>query len=46
MIRSIVNVVESEGGLEWLFPIWDTMTRKVHSFVLPKFLADPDDAGI
>ena len=30
------SVVESEPGLERLFPIWETMTRKVDSFVLAK----------
>ena len=33
-----VSVVQSERRLEWLFPIWDTMTRKVDPFVIAKLL--------
>ena len=41
-----MSVVESERGLERLFPIWDdTMTRKVHPFVLPELLGGPCDAA-
>jgi len=36
-----VSVVQSERGLEWLFPIWETMTRKVDPFVLSKLFNDP-----
>ena len=41
-----VSVAESKRGLEWLYLIWDTMTRKVHPFVLPEFLADTVDARL
>ena len=33
-----VSVVQSECGLERVFPIWETMTRKVDPFVLAKLL--------
>ena len=37
-----VSVVDS--GLERLFPIWKTVTRKVGPFVLPKLFDDPTSA--
>ena len=38
--------VESERGLEWLFPIWETVTRKVDQLplVLAKLFNDPSSA--
>jgi hypothetical protein len=39
-----VSVMQSERGLEWLFPIWEIMTRKVDPFVLAKLLGDPRSA--
>jgi hypothetical protein len=40
-----VSVVQSERGLEWLFPIWETMTRKVDPFVLAKPFNYPRNTG-
>ena len=39
-----VSVVESERGVEWLFPICETMTRKVDPFILAKLFNDPRNA--
>jgi hypothetical protein len=39
-----VPVVESEGGLEWLVPMWETMTCKVDPFVLAKLFDDSRNA--
>ena len=39
-----VPVVESEGRLERLFPVWETMTRKVDPLVLAKLFNDPRNA--
>jgi hypothetical protein len=39
-----VPVVQSESGIERLFPIWETMTRKVDPFVLAKLFNDPRSA--
>ena len=36
-----VSVVQSKRGLEWLFPVWETMTRKVDPFVLAKLFDEP-----
>ena len=36
-----MSIVESERGLEWLFSIWEAMTRKVNPFVLAKLFDDP-----
>jgi hypothetical protein len=41
-----VTVVQSERGFEWLFPIWEIMTRKVYPFVLAKLLNDPRNTGL
>ena len=41
-----VPIVESESGPEWLFPIWETMTRKVEPFILAKFFNDPISASV
>ena len=38
------SVVKSECGLEWLLPIRETMTGKVHSFVLTELVSDPGNA--
>ena len=38
--------METEPGLEWLLPIWETMTRKVDPFVLPKLFNDPRNTGV
>jgi hypothetical protein len=39
-----VPIVQSESGLERLFPIWETMTCKVDPFVLAKLFNDPRSA--
>ena len=39
-----VSVVESERGLEWLFPVWETMTRKADPFVPAELFNDPRSA--
>ena len=39
-----VSVVQSERGIERLFRIWETMTRKMGPFVLPKLFDDPRSA--
>ena len=39
-----LSVVESERRLEWLFPIWETMTRKADPFILAKLFDDPRNA--
>ena len=36
-----MSVVQSERGLEGLFPIWETMAPKVDPFVLTKLFNDP-----
>ena len=38
------SVLQSKRGLEWLLPIWKTMTRKVDPFILAKFFNDPRGA--
>ncbi|KAN0082896.1 hypothetical protein V8E55_008691 [Tylopilus felleus] len=40
-----MSVVESDRRLEWLFPVLDTMTRKVDLFVLSKLFEDPRNEG-
>ena len=39
-----VSVMQSERGFEWLFSIWETMTRGVDPFVLAKLFDDPRSA--
>ena len=41
LLNGKVSIVQSERRLEWLLPIWDTMTRKVHPFTLAKLFDDP-----
>ena len=38
------SVLQSKRGLEWLLPIWETMTRKVDPLILAKFFNDPRSA--
>ena len=40
-----VSVAQSKRRLEWMFPIWETMTRKVNPFVLAELFDDPRNAG-
>jgi hypothetical protein len=40
-----VSVVESERGLEWLFPIWETMACKMNPLVLAELFDDPRNTG-
>ena len=36
-----VPIMQSERGFEWLFPICETVARKVDPFVLSMFFSDP-----
>ena len=39
-----LSVVQSKCGLERLFRIWETMTRKVDPFIFAKHFNDPRSA--
>ena len=40
------SVVESECRLEWLFPVRNTVTRKVHPFALTQLFDDPGNGRL